>query len=532
MRKVVPFILALILAVPSTVAAPADTRVATASPTHRLAASKVAHTAPGSQSSSSIASTGQIMHVLNRLTFGPKPGDVEAVQKMGLEAYIEQQLRPETIPESPIVTQYVQSCDALRYSPVDLYNEYGPPAQRADRQSTMQKTIVFDRRSNNRFKRDFGHEVYSQITRVKLVRATQSPRQLQEVMADFWFNHFNVCFDKDNDRFWTGAYEERAIRPYALGKFRDLVEATCHHPAMLYYLDNWQNSANGTKVGNKVVGLNENYARELMELHTLGVDGGYTQKDVTELARILTGLGLVKMDGKLNSASGGDYRTGCTFDASRHDKGTKKLLGYTIAGSGEGEIEQALTILLRHPSTAHHISYQLVQYFVSDTPPKGLVDKVAAVFTRTDGDIKSCLSTIFHSPEFWATQNEDNKFKNPFRYLVSTLRAADAQPTHFDFATEFLKAQGMPMYRCLTPDGYKNTRDAWCNPDTLLKRVTFASDISVGRVPDVPAWAVEYRRLGATLGSTFSGQTVRVIMKYPELVRSTLVLGSPEFMKY
>ncbi|MDR3613830.1 MAG: DUF1800 domain-containing protein [Candidatus Obscuribacterales bacterium] len=472
----------------------------------------------------------QNLHILNRLTFGPRPGDLESLKKIGVEAYLQQQLHPENLAEAESVVAFTRRSDAYRMTVPQLFQEYGPPAAKLARRKTMQTTIVYDRRSNNNSKKNFQDAIQNDVTEGKILRALASPKQLQEVMTDFWFNHFNVCANKGFDKIWIGSYEEGAIRPHALGKFRDLVEATCHHPAMLYYLDNWQNSAPGAK-GSKgqFAGLNENYARELMELHTLGVDGGYTQKDVTELARVLTGLGLAKSD---KSGFVGDTKTGCYFDATRHDFGVKHLLGHTINGSGEGEIEEALTILLRHPSTAHHICYQLAQYFISDVPPKALVDKLAAVFTSSDGDTKAVLNVLFHSPEFYQTANEENKFKSPFRYVISTLRAADARPGRYEFVNKFLKSQGMPLYECLTPDGYKNTRDAWCNPDTLLKRINFATSVATGEIPEVPLYAIEYRRLGATLGGIFSARTVKVIMKSPDQIRSALILGSPDFMKY
>jgi uncharacterized protein (DUF1800 family) len=472
----------------------------------------------------------RILHVLNRLTFGPRPGDIEAVKAMGIEAYIQHQLRPASIREADSVQSVVPYCDALRLDPLRLYQNYGPAADKLAQQKAMQNTIVYDRNNRNRGKKGAGQRIFDDVSQAKILRAVESPRQLQEVMVDFWFNHFNIYANKGLDHIWIGAYEEQAIRPNALGKFGNLVEATCHHPAMIFYLDNSQNSAPGRKGpnGTALSGLNENYARELMELHTLGVDGGYSQRDVTELARILTGLGLAKMDGKDAATSG----NGVFFDSTRHDFGTKTLLGHVIRGTGQDEIEQALNMLIRSRATAHHVCYQLAQYFVTDNPPKPLVDRLTTRFTQTDGDITEVLNTLFHSPEFWSTQYEDCKFKSPFRYLISTLRAADARPGHFDFALQFLREQGMPLYGCLTPDGYKNTRDAWVNPDTLLKRITFASKIAVGAVPEVPPYAIEYRRLGATLGGTFSGQTVRVVVKAPELLRPALLLASPEFMKY
>jgi uncharacterized protein (DUF1800 family) len=486
---------------------------------------------PGSQvNASKINANERILHLLNRVSFGPKPGDIEAVKRSGIDAYVAQQLHPETIKEADSVLSFVHNSDGLRLSVPALYQDYGPPAERAARESARQTMIVYDRRPRISGRKNVQQRVIRDVVEGKILRAVESPRQLQEVMTDFWFNHFNIFIHKGYDGIWTGAFEEQAIRPYALGKFKDMVYATCHHPAMLFYLDNWQNSAplpKGTKGPN--TGLNENYARELMELHTLGVDGGYTQKDVTELARILTGLGLGKQDGKEMAAGSGN---GCFFDSSRHDFGTKTLLGHTIKGSGEGEIDEALNILLKHPSTARHLSYQLAQYFVADQPPKALVMKMANTWLQTDGDIKSVLTTMFHSPEFWSQDNDGNKFKSPFRYVVSTLRAADARPGHYYFVNDFLKGQGMPLYECLTPDGYKNTRDAWINPDALLKRITFATTIAAGGIPEVPQYAIEYRRLGATLGGTFSSQTVRCIMKAPDIMRSALILGSPEFMKY
>jgi uncharacterized protein (DUF1800 family) len=475
------------------------------------------------------SSNERILHLLNRISFGPKPGDIEAVKAVGVEKYLQQQMRPESIKEAPSVAGFVNNSDALRMTPPELFDNYGPPAERAEKTSTMTKIIVYDRRARGR--KNVQQRVTRDLNEAKILRAVESPRQLQEVMTDFWFNHFNVCANKGLDGIWTGCYEQQAIRPYALGKFSDLVNATCHHPAMLYYLDNWQNSAPVAAKAGKgpKTGLNENYARELMELHTLGVDGGYTQKDVTELARILTGLGLAKQDQK--SMENGT-KNGYLFDSSRHDFGTKTLLGHTITGRGEGEIDQALEILLKHPSTAHHLSYQLAEYFVSDTPSKALVNQMAKTWTSTDGDIKSVLNVMFNSREFWAPETESSKFKNPFRYVVSTLRAADAQPGHYYFAHDFLKAQGMPLYSCLTPDGYKNTKDAWVNPDTLLKRITFATTIASGGIPEATPSAIEYRRLGATLGNSFSTQTVKSIMKAPDIMRSALILGSPEFMKY
>jgi uncharacterized protein (DUF1800 family) len=443
----------------------------------------------------------------------------------------------------------------------------------------------------------FFHDVSDQYTTSKLERVINSPWQLQEVMTDFWFNHFNISMNKGLDRMWVGAYENEAIRPYALGRFRDLLGATCHHPAMLFYLDNWQNTApKSPGARGQFKGLNENYARELMELHTLGVDGGYTQHDVIELARVLTGLGLSRLGGreqgpgaKTNSTSGqvtglgtgfgqgqiareqaalasstflsqhpglarwaatrGNSATGApnwqranvtpvdkygaVFDSSRHDFGDKILLGKKIPGTGEDEIEHALDMLARHPSTAHHICYQLAQYFVADNPPSGLVDRLSACFTATAGDIKAVLMELFRSPEFMDAHNQGNKYKSPFRYVVSCIRAAGVEPQDYRSIKQFLQLQGEPLYGCLTPDGYKNTSDAWLNPDALLRRINFAVGVGAGFLPGNQFDPPDYRKLGATMrDGKFSLQTVEVVGKQPTQLRSALLLGSPEFMKY
>jgi uncharacterized protein (DUF1800 family) len=269
-----------------------------------------------------------------------------------------------------------------------------------------------------------------------------------------------------------------------------------------------------------------------MELHTLGVDGGYTQKDVIELARILTGLGYAPSpaalsDGKLQPI--GSY--GATFDTTRHDFGDKILLGKHFSGTGESEVEQALDMLARQPATAQHVCYKMAQYFVSDKPSPALVTKMAAVFRASDGDIKKVMTTMVQSPEFWSADN--NKYKTPFRYVVSAVRAVGLEPQDYSPLIDMLNQQGQPTYAYLTPDGYKNTKEAWLNADSLLKRINFATALGMGTLKGNSYPPPEYRRLGATIaGSRFSPQTVTTIAAQPEELRSALLLGSPEFMYY
>jgi uncharacterized protein (DUF1800 family) len=481
----------------------------------------------------------QILHLLNRITYGPRPGDVEDVEKMGTEAFIQQQLQPETIQLPNTLTAYLASNEAINAGPIDLFRKFSQQAiaRRLGISGKQQDRTPEQREQAKNMLKDNYVSLYTQSAEAKLRRAVESPRQLEEVMVDFWFNHFNVSNDKGLVHLWVGAYEQQAIRPYALGKFRNLVEATAHHPAMLFYLDNWQNTKPGSEMeGGKgrgnFKGLNENYARELMELHTLGVDGGYSQQDVIQLARILTGLGLPPLNPRAYNAQLQIGPTGSVFDQSRHDFGDKQLLGVSIQGRGEGEIEQAITILCKAPATAHHISYQMAQYFVADEAPKSLVDRLAVTYEHTDGDIKAMMTELLHSHEFWDTKYENAKFKNPYRYVISSLRAANVSLTDYKPVLGFFRQLGMPLYGCLTPDGYKTTQEAWLSPDSLLKRIQFATGIGTGKLPNNPLDPLNYKDVSQSMRGMFTPKTLEVVASSPAPLRSSVLLGSPEFMNY
>lgn len=487
---------------------------------------------PAAQSEPSASDYDRALHVLNRLTYGPRPGDVQAVASMGVEHFISRQLHPETLGVPRSLAELTSAKPSLTLTPAELFMQFGRPAltalanqggSGADSRKEAQKLIAQTYR-----------KIYLDQCEVRVNRALDSPRQLEELMTDFWFNHFNVSFDKGLDHLWVGSYEEVAIRPYVLGKFRDLLGATAHHAAMLFYLDNWQNSKpNGEENGprKRFKGLNENYARELMELHTLGVDGGYTQTDVIALAKILTGLGLESRREMIRGGGLGN-RYGDHFDSNRHDFSDKVLLGKTIKGSGALEIEQALDILASHPSTAHHISYQLAQYFVSDTPPPALVDRLSRKFLAADGDIRSVLSELFSSPEFWDKKYEGSKFKSPYRFVISAMRASNTDAANVMPIVAFLRQQGMPLYQCLTPDGYKNTREAWLNSDALVNRLNFATALGLGRLPDLRPDFRSYEELKPIVGRSPSASTLNAVEQAPAQLKACLVLGSPEFMKY
>ena len=507
----------------------------------------------------------QIVHVLNRLGYGPRPGDVERVKRQGLKAWIERQLEPEGIADESLQSM-LGAFPVLAMSAAELYREFPPPrpqdVQRFEAgQMTPQEireTFPPDRRIAN---------IPAQLQTAKITRAIMSERQLQEVMVDFWFNHFNVYIQKAATRWMTPAYEREAIRPHALGRFRDLVVATAHHPAMLYYLDNWRSTRQDLVVPGPAGGrrgLNENYARELMELHTLGVDGGYTQQDVVEVARCFTGWTIDQPQ------LGGGF----LFRPGAHDRGEKRVLGTVIpAGGGQEDGMAVITLLTRHPSTARFVSTKLVRRFVADDPPPALVDRVARVFRDTDGDIRALLVAIFSSPEFMGPEAYQAKTKTPLEVVASAVRALDgridlpAQPAApgggLVLARQVARL-GAPLYEAQPPTGYPDVAGAWVNTGALLARMNFALALSQNRLPGVrvdlahalgevdrarPA-AVLDRILSVVLHGEASPRTREVLgaqLDSPEIVRATaddrgprntdveklaaLVLGSPEFQR-
>lgn len=471
----------------------------------------------------------RILHVLNRLGYGPKPGDVRTIQAMGIERYIEQQLNPQSLPYSNALNQELDSLQTRKLSPVELFQQYGPPLKKLAKKNGATKESNAELLKEIREK---SRMVVLESGEARLDRAINSPRQLEEVMTDFWFNHFNVYVGKGATYVWVGHYEDHAIRPYVFGRFRDLLEATAKHPAMLFYLDNWLNTAPGSPgARGRFTGLNENYARELLELHTLGVDGGYTQKDVTELARVLTGWSIVnrqayRRNNPMNPAQG------VYFDAARHDFGAKVVLGKTIPGTGASELKTVLGLLARHPATAHHISYQLAQAFVSDRPSESLVNRLEQQYLATDGNIRGLLQTIFYSPEFWSPESYQAKFKTPYQYLISMMRVAGVN--HLErpqLLLGLLKKEGMPLYGCQPPTGYKNTQDAWLSPDAMTQRTNLATGFAVGRLP-VSVGMLDAQSLLDTLGAPPSPQLQAALDQSNPRLRPALILGSPDFMNY
>lgn len=469
----------------------------------------------------------QALHVLNRLAYGPRPGDIEVVKREGVKQYIDEQLHPERIVIPADLQSRLDGLTTYQLGISQLYSQYGPPSFPPNSATPEEK---------NAARRRAADEITPQTHLARLWQATDSPRQLQEVMTEFWFNHFNIFEGKDWDRYWIGDYEKNVIRPNALGNFRQLLGAVAHHPAMLYYLDNWLSSGFNTPgAKGRYKGLNENYAREIMELHTLGVNGGYSQADVIALAHILSGWTIDIREMKEGSDS-----ANFVFNPRRHDNSVKQFLGQTIEPAGQQEGEHALDVLARHPATAHFVATKLVQYFVSDEPDPALVNQLAQRFMTSNGDIKAVLQVLFNSPQFWSRKNYQSQFKTPYQYVISSLRASATPIVNPKPVSGVLNQFGMPLYGWLTPEGYKYSQQAWLNPDALLRRINFVNGLSNGKSPiaraekappPATAEAVDPLRLIQTLGPMLSQPDIHTITTSPANLQVGLILGSPAFMK-
>jgi uncharacterized protein (DUF1800 family) len=474
-----------------------------------------------------------ILHAMNRLAYGPRPGDVDQVRQMGLEKWIEQQLHPEAINDADLNLR-LQRYPSLEMSSKRLLEEFPHPDQnakqqgltkeqakdqyeqqlKAKQQEAESQIIVtgndnLDKAQQQLAKLQGPNRIIAELSMAKVDRAVYSNRQLQAVMEDFWFNHFNVFANKGDDKWFLTAYERDSIGPHAMGKFQDLLLATAKSPAMLYYLDNYLSAdpaavaraeaeknfrraryqgafaggsmptpgtfpgpatsgpptANGVAAPKKPDrGLNENYGREVMELHTVGVDAGYTQQDVIQMAECLTGWSIhePRKDPEF------------FFDEKIHGEGRKVVMGRTFNYGGEKDGEEALKMLANQPATAHFISLALAHHFVSDNPPASLVDRMAKSFTSSNGDIRTVLRTMIYSPEFWSKDAYRSKVKTPFELVASTSRALNAESTISLPLTQWVGRMGEPLYLCQPPTGYSDKAETWVNTGALLNRLNFA----------------------------------------------------------
>jgi uncharacterized protein (DUF1800 family) len=539
--------------------------------------------------------TEQYHHALDRLTFGPRPGDLGRIERIGLQKWLDLQLNPEKVPEASILDERLEPLKSLRMSIRDTYVQYpsrqlivavasgraplpedpelraivaqladrylkkreanaqpGPSLQQAS-QSSAKDLNTPGRESKVRLsdvltpdqidilrngepqqkqqllaslpaakRLDFvwvlrperrqlfivapvalrrelmlsmspQNVVANDLTEAKLLRATYSNHQLQELLVDFWYNHFNVFIGKGRERYLVPSYEPDAIRPYVLGSFYDLLLQTAKSPAMLFYLDNWQSVADGTagrvrRAANQKAkrGLNENYGRELLELHTLGVDGGYTQKDVIDVARCFTGWTIA------NAPKG----SGFEYNDKVHDKGQKIVLGHVIrAGGGMDDGLRVLDILAHHPATAHFVSLKLAQRFVTDNPPPSLVNRMAEVFRKTDGDLRQVTRTMLTGPEFWSEGAYRAKVKSPFEMIVSAVRATDANVESAFLLSAEPQRLGEPLYRKMEPTGYSSANAEWVSSAGLLERMNFGLALAHNRVPGVKVDTLQWQAL-------------------------------------
>jgi uncharacterized protein (DUF1800 family) len=500
--------------------------------------------------------TQQVAHVLSRLTFGARPGDAARVRALGVDKWIELQLNPSRIPDAA-TDQFLSRYETLAMTSAELYREFPPAAlvRAAARRDSLQQAgqmtvrdtvaLLQQARRSNQF--------VAELTSSRVARAVMSERQLQEVMVDFWENHFTVFAGKGQTRYYLTSYDRDAIRPNALGSFRTLLGAVAKSPAMLFYLDNTQSVADSGRAtlrgrgGNREAGtgnrgrvagnrpgrpgirlgerpgargrgavpgqspspagiaqaaqrrgrgLNENYARELMELHTLGVDGGYTQQDVVEVARALTGWGIRPPRQALELAPDERVRRAASrmpdnadaaefvFRPEVHDAEAKVVLGHKLkAGRGIEDGEQVLDILVKHPATAKYIARKLAVRFVSDKPPQSIVDRAAATFTRTNGDIREVVRTIVTSDEFFSRTAFRAKVKSPFEVVVSTLRALEAAPDATPRTAQLVARLGQPIFGHQAPNGWPETAEPWMNTGAILNRINFGMAAAANRVP-------------------------------------------------
>ena len=482
-------------------------------------------------------------HALNRLAYGARPGEADTIARFGVMRWIERQLDAEHIDDSHLAERERQF-KILGYDRADLagrFQDARRERQRMQREAAASGDTERVRGAMAGPMREF-RELGGELQQLAIVRAAVSERQLREVMVDFWTNHFNVFVGKGADRFLLPSYIEETIRPNALGHFEDLLIATAQSPAMMFYLDNAQSVAPGSSPPFRRAGIdpkrmprgiNENYARELLELHTLGVDGGYTQQDVINVARIFTGWSIERPE----RGAGFVYRDWA------HDRGDKQVLGYTFKSAGQNEGLRLLRFLAQRPETMHHVSAKLCARFVADEPPDGCIDAAVAAWKRTRGDMRAVLRAIFTSPDFWSARAVRTKVKTPFEFVVSAVRAAGVEPDNTPQLAQLVARLGEPLYQQPAPTGYAETEAHWVNSGALLARMNAA--VMIARMSTSIAPTDDHARLvdaidDQLLGGTMSAHTRSVILEQlndindPDQARALavgLALGGPDFQR-
>ena len=465
----------------------------------------------------SLTQQQKLVHFLNRTSFGPTREELEKLQQSGITAYLDQQLSPDQIPDS-VVADRVAELKTMRLSSRELLELY--PQAAVAQAKGMDMTQMQGPR-----------QVILELQLARLIRAVYSRRQLYEVMVDFWSNHFNIFAGKGADRWLSTSYDRDTIRPHALGRFKDLLTATAQSPAMLFYLDNWmsvspQSPAAQRGPNNRRRGINENYAREVMELHTLGVDGGYSQKDIQEVARCFTGWTIQRPRGE------GEF----VFDPRIHDDGEKNVLGTRIPrGGGVEDGFKVIEILARHPATARFIATKLARRFVSDDPPPSVIDAATTTFRQSDGDIAAVLRTIIAAPAFVSPAAYRSKVKKPLEFVASALRATGAETQITPQLLRYLGRMGEPLFLAQPPTGYPDSGASWISPDMLLTRMNFASDLVSNRIPGArvsPALTGNVRRLTELIAPDGLSEPTRLALGTTSGAEAVaLLIAAPEFQR-
>jgi len=496
--------------------------------------------------SASLTARDSAFHALNRLAYGARPGEADSVARVGVMRWIERQLDADHVPD-PRLAAREREFKILDYGRADLAGRYRDAVrerQRLQREAAASGDSM--RLRGAAPMREF-RELGGELQQLAIVRAALSERQLREVMVDFWTNHFNVFVGKGADRFLLPSYIEETIRPRALGNFEDLLIATARSPAMLFYLDNAQSVAPGSSrpfplsamrrggqgVRSRPTGINENYARELLELHTLGVDGGYTQQDVINVARIFTGWSIERPE----------RGAGFAYHDWAHDQGDKVVLGQKFKSDGEDEGVRLLKVLANEHATMHNVSAKLCARFVADEPPDGCIDAAVAAWQQSRGDIRTVLRAIFTSPDFWSAQAVRSKVKTPFEFVVSAVRASGVEPDDTPRLAQLVARLGEPLYQQPAPTGYAETEEHWVNSGALLARMNAAMMIAkdCATIPNIDDHAQLVDAIDQKLlAGTMSAHTKSVILeqltdiKDPTQARTMavgLALGGPDFQK-
>jgi uncharacterized protein (DUF1800 family) len=467
--------------------------------------------------SATLSDEQKTVHLLNRISFGPTPKEVQRVHRIGIRAYLNEQLTPQNISDGA-VEEKVAGLKTMRMNGRELFELYPPP--KLAKEAGMATGGAMN---TPRF-------IIFELQQARLLRAVDSQRQLYELMVDFWSNHFNVFAAKGADRWLMTSYDRDTIRPRALGKFRDLLLATAQSPAMLFYLDNWlsvspQAPAARAPANVRRRGINENYAREIMELHTLGVEGGYSQQDVHEIARCFTGWTLRRPRGDAEFY----------FDPRLHDQGAKTVLGTRIASGGMEDGIRVIDLLARHPATAKFIATKLVRRFVADDPPASLVHRATEAFRRTDGDIRDVLQTVIEAPEFFSPEVYQAKVKKPIEYVASALRLMEAETRVTPQLLRYLGRMGEPLFLAQPPTGYPDVGSSWISSDMLLTRMNFAIDLVTNRIDGARVSTQAPRDIQAfarMVAPDSLSTATRVALTEPaESDKLALLLAAPEFQR-